>query len=144
MEIGAIEKLYYDADGDIAIPTWVELDKIQGASITSQRDVVEIKERALLETLTMNAHKSREITFQLTRRNSDADFKALQDAYEADTLLGFAVATGDIATSGTRAWIGEARITGWDDDQSHDSSTIAVTVRPAADYTTAPTIAETV
>ena len=141
---GRLQKAYYDADGDIATPMWIELGKIQGGGKTSQRDVSEIKERDLDETLVLLGHKSRELTLQLTRRPGQADFNALQDAYENGTKIGFAMVTGDITDSGQRGWQGEVYVTGWDDDQSHDGTVISVTIRLAADYDTAPDVVEVV
>jgi hypothetical protein len=53
-----------------------------------------------------------------------------------------AVMTGAIATAGSNGYQAEVYVTQFDDDQGHESTTRAVTLRPAADYVTAPAFVE--
>ena len=46
---GRLCKFYYDADGDIAAPTWVLVGEIQGGGMTSQAEVAEVRERSFDE-----------------------------------------------------------------------------------------------
>ena len=142
VKIGRLHKLYVDADGDIAVPTWVEYGEIQGGSRTGQRDVSEIKERAFDETLVMLGHKNREISLTATKRPGNTNFDLLQAAFESGAKVGIAMMTGPIATSGEQGYQAEMYVTGFDDDQANDATTVAVTLRPAADYVTAPDFVE--
>jgi hypothetical protein len=135
---GKLCKAYVDVDGSIATPTWVEAGKIQGLTKTEGRNVVEIAERAEDEVLVLLSHKTREISFELTRRPGNAVYDAIEDAFEAGTKIGVAIMSGGIAVVGSRGYQAEVYVTQFDDDQGHESSTRAVTLRPAADYTTAP------
>lgn len=139
---GRLCKLYLDVDGSIASPTWVELGKVQGAAKTSQRDLAEVKERVFDETTVLLGHNTKEFTVQLTRRPADTNYDTIEDAHESGAKVGIALMTGTITEVGQRGFQGEVYITGFDDDQSHDSTTVNVTFRPAADYTTAPAIVE--
>ena len=136
--IGRLHMFYVDADGDIATPTWVLYGKIQGANRTQQRDVAEIKERDLDETLVMLGHKNREITLPITKRPGDTNYDILEAAFESGAKVGIAMMTGPIATSGERGYQAEMYVTGFDDDEAHDATTINVTLRPCGDYVTAP------
>jgi len=139
---GRLCKAYLDVDGSIASPTWVELGKIQGAGKTSQRDLAEVKERVLDETTVLLGHNTKEFTLQLTRRPADTNYDTLEDAHESGAKVGIALMTGTITEVGQRGFQGECYVTGFDDDQGHDSTMVTVTLRPCADYTTAPAIVE--
>ncbi|MFV0445671.1 MAG: hypothetical protein ACK5Q5_18980 [Planctomycetaceae bacterium] len=136
--IGKLCKAYIDVDGDIAGPTWVEAPKIQGLSKTSSRNLAEIAERGEDDVLVLPSHINREISFELTRRPGDTVYDTLENAFEDGTKVGVAIMTGGIAVSGSRGYQAEVYVTQFDDDQGHEGTTVSVTVRPAADYTTAP------
>lgn len=137
-KIGKLKKFYIDVDGDIAAPTWVEVGTIQGLTKNSGRNVAELEERGEEEVLVMLGHKTREVTFQLTCRPGSTTYDAIEDAFENGTKIGIAAMTGPIATVGERGYQAEVYVTQFDDDQGHTNSAIAVTVRAAADYDTAP------
>lgn len=141
-KIGRLHKLYVEPSADLALPTWEEYGKIQGANRTGQRDVAEVKERDLEDTTVLLGHKNREITLPVTRRPGNTQYDYLEDAFENGTKIGIAMMTGEIATSGERGYQAEMYVTGFDDDQAHDSTSVQVTLRPAADYTTAPDFVE--
>lgn len=143
-KLGKARKLYIDVDGDIASPTWVEAGKIQGLSKSYSHNVAEIEERDEEEALVLLGHKVREITFELTVRPGNAVYDAIEDAFENQTKLGAAIFSGAIATSGERGYQAEVYVTNWDDDEAHTNSTVSITIRPAADYVTAPAFVETV
>lgn len=140
--IGRLHKLYVDADGSIASPTWVEYGEIQGASRSGGRDVAEVKERGLSETTVMLGHKTREISLTVTKRPGNTNFNILQTAYETGAKVGIAMMTGAIATVGEQGFQAECYVTQFDDDQAHDSTTATATLRPCADYVTAPAFVE--
>lgn len=141
--IGKACKLYYDADGDIATPTWVEIGKVQNVDVDWSRDEAEIKERDQDEATVMLGHKVRSITVEITRRPDNAVYDAIEAAAEAGTKIGLAAYTGAIATAGNRGWAGEVFVTAATDPQAHTGSTRTFTFRPAASYVTAPLFAET-
>lgn len=140
--IGRLHKLYIEATANLATPTWVEFGKIQGGNRTGQRDVSEVKERDEEDTLVMLGHRNREITLTITKRPGNTEYDVLETASESGAKVGIAMMTGDITTTGERGYQAEMYVTGWDDDQAHDSTVINATLRPAADYTTAPDFVE--
>lgn len=140
--IGKARKCYIDVDGDIETPMWVELGKIQGLSKSYSRNLAEIEERDVDDVTVEVGHMNREITIELTHRPGDTNFDAIQDAHENGTNIGLAIMSGDITTNGERGYQAEFKVTGWDDDEAHTNSAVSVTVRPAADYETAPAFVE--
>jgi hypothetical protein len=140
--IGRLHKLYIDADGDIATPTWVEYGKIQGASRSGSRDVAEVKERDLDDTLVMLGHKNREITVTVTKRPGNTQFDLLQAAFEAGSKVGVAMMTGAIATVGEQGYQAEMYVTNFESPEENDSTVCNVTLRPCADYVTPPDFVE--
>lgn len=136
--IGKARKCYLDIDGDIASPTWVELGKIQGLSKNYGRNLAELEERDVDDVTVMPGHMNREVTIELTHRPGNTSFDAIQDAHEAGSKIGLAIMSGVITNAGEVGYQAEFYVTGWDDDEAHTNSTVSVTVRPAADFTTAP------
>lgn len=145
VKIGRLHKLYIEPSADLALPSWVEYGKIQGANKTGQKDRSEIKERDLAITTEISGHRKDEITLTLTKRPGNTEYDALEDAAQGDNIkIGIALMTGDIATPGERGFQAEMIVVGWDDDQAHDNSTVQVTLAPSANYVTAPAFVETV
>lgn len=136
--VGRLHKLYVDADGDIASPTWVEYGEIQGASVTCQRDVAEVKERSVQETTVMLGHINTEVSLTVTKRPGNTNYDILRSAFYAGAKVGIATMTGPIATVGEQGFQAEMFVVGFDDPQENDSTTCDVTLRPCAVYVTAP------
>lgn len=136
-EVGYIEEVYYDTDGDIASATWVAFPGVQDVQFTSQSNKAEIAERNVKYVGVVPTHKVVSITVVITKKNGDTDYDALRAAHDADTKLGIATMTGPIATVGEKGWQGEVYITGWDDDGSHEGNNVTLTLEPAANATTA-------
>lgn len=140
--IGRLHELHVDADGDIASPTWVEYGEIQGGNRTSQRNVSEVAERGLDEITVMLGHKKKEMSFTITKRPGNTNFDLIQAAHESGAKIGIAMMTGPIATSGEQGFQGEVYVTGFDSDESNESTVCSITMMPCADYTTAPDLVE--
>ena len=140
--LGKNRKFYIDVDGAIATPTWTLAGKIQGLQLSGPHNVAEIEEREEEEVLVLLAHKKRTLSLQLTHRPGNTIYDAIQDAYENQTKIGVAIMSGPIANSGERGYQAEMYVEDFDDDQGHTNTAVAVTLRPAADYATAPTFVE--
>ena len=135
---GRLHKLYIDPAGDMTTPTWTEYGKIQGGGQTSGRDVSELKERDTDETTVLLGHRNNEQSLTITRRHGNTQFDALRTAHINGSKISIAMMTGTITDSGERGYQAEMYVTQFDDDQSHESNSISVTLRPAADYVVAP------
>lgn len=141
-QIGKNCRLYYST-APLLTATWVHAGKIQGASKSQGRDVAEVKERDCNDTLVLRGHVTRELTLTLTRRPGSVFYDMIRAAAEAEDGSGneiviLAIMNGPIATVGVDGFQAEFVVTQIDDDQAHDSTSLSVTLRPSANYTTAP------
>ena len=136
-EVGFIEEIYYDADGDIASPTWVLIPGVQDVQESASKNVAEIAERNVAEIGVMPTHTNREYTVTITKKNGNTNYDALKAAFEDNTRIGIAAMTGPIATAGEKGFQAEAFIVGWDDDGSHEGNSATLTIRAGANATTA-------
>lgn len=136
-EVGFIEEIYYDADGDIASPTWVLIPGVQDVQESSSKNVSEIAERNVPVIGTVPTHTNWSVDVTITKKNGDTGYDALKAAYEDNTRIGVAVMTGPIATAGEKGFQCEAYITQWNNDGSHEGNNVTITIRPAAVPTTA-------
>ena len=136
--LGKLCRAYVEPTATIEGGTWEELGRIQGLTKNGSRNVAEIAEREEEEVLVLVSHKTREISFDITRRPGSAGYDAVEAAFEGGTKIGLTVLTGDIEDADSRGYQAEVYVTQFDDDQGHEATTVSVTCRPAADYTTAP------
>ena len=141
--IGKNRKAYYDADGSIASPTWVEIGKCQAADMSGDRDKAEVKERDCDFTTYMAGHWNIEPTIELTVRPGNSVYDALWTAWDTGGLIGIAISTGAIATQGNQHFQAEVLITSWQSGGGHTDVTATLTFSPYAGYTTAPAMAQT-
>lgn len=136
-EIGYTEEIYYDADGDIASPTWVLIPGVQDVQEDSSMNVSEFAERNVPVIGVEVTHENYSVDVTISKRNGETSFNALRTAYRARTKIGLAVMSGPIATVGESGFQCEARITAWKPDGSHEGNSAVITIRPAANPTTA-------
>lgn len=118
--------------------TFAPLGKLQGLNKTQGKDVAEIKERDINETTVLTGHFNREISLQLSRRPGNTQYERFAGAFEAGTPVPMAISSGPLTVPGHRGIMAEMEVTQFDDDQAHESTVIAVTLRPSGNYTLAP------
>lgn len=136
--VGKNHKLYYDADGDIASPTWVEVTICQSVTANQEWDVTDIRERGTAPVLAAVSHYNIPIEITLTRRPASTIYAAFKTAAVTGSKIGLAVMNGTVSTVGNKGWQGEFLITSNGDDQGPDSASATFTARLDAEYTTAP------
>lgn len=136
-EIGYTEEIYYDADGDIASPTWALMPGVMDVQENSTKNESEIAERNVATIGYEVTHTVYSVDVTLAKRNGDSDYDALKAAYEDNTRIGLAVMTGPVATVGEKGFQCEAFITAWNNDGSHEGNSVTLTLKPAANPTTA-------
>lgn len=136
-EVGYVEEIYYDADGDIASPTWVLMPGVSDVQVTSSKNEAEIAERNVYVVGVVPTHMNWSVSVTIEKRNGETSYDLLRAAYEDNTKIGVAVMTGLVATVGEKGFQCEAYITGWDDDGAHEGHTASLTIKPAAPATTA-------
>lgn len=140
-EVGFTEEIYYDADGDIASPTWVLIPGVQDVQESSTYNKAEIAVRNVDVVGVVPTHEVYSVDVTITKKNGHTDYDALRAAYQAKTKIGVAVMSGPIATVGEKGFQAEAYITAWNNDGSHEGSAVTITIEPAANATTAATVA---
>lgn len=136
-EIGYTEEIYYDADGNIATPTWVLIPGVQDVQENSSLNESEFAERNVPVIGVVPTHETYSVDVIISRRNGETSYDALRAAYRARTKIGLAVMSGPIATVGEKGFQCEAYITGWNSDGSHEGNNATLTIKPAANPTTA-------
>jgi len=136
-EIGFTEEIYYDADGDIASPTWVLMPGVQDVQENSTLNESEFAERNVNVIGVVPTHETYSVDVTISKRNGNTDFDALRAAYRGRTKIGLAVMSGAVATTGESGFQCEAYVTGWNNDGSHEGNNVTVTIKPAANPTTA-------
>lgn len=136
-QVGYVEEIYYDADGDIASPTWVLMPGVQDVQESSTKNKAEIAERNNAVQGVYPTHTVYSVDVTLTKNVGDTDYDALRAAYEDNTKIGVAVMSGPVATVGSAGFQAEAYITSWSSDGSHEGSGATITIEAAADPTTA-------
>ncbi len=139
-EVGYTEEIYYDADGDIASPTWVLIPGVQDVQENSAKNKSEIAERNVGTVGVEVTHTVYSVDITITKRNGNTDYDALRAAYEAGTRIGLAVMSGPVATVGEKGFQSEAYITSWSGDGSHEGNSVSITIEPAANPTTAASV----
>lgn len=142
-DIGFDGEIYYDADGDIASPTWVLMPGVQDVQENSAYNESEIAERNVRVIGVELTHESYSVDVTLTKRNGNSDYDALRAAYQAKTRIGLAVMSGPVATVGESGFQAEAYIASWNDDGSHEGNSVSLTIKPAANPTTAAAVVTT-
>ena len=139
-ELGYTEEIYYDADGSIAIPTWVLIPGVVDVQQNSSKNKADIAERNVPVVGVEVTHTVYSVDVTITKRNGNTNYDALRAAYEAGTRIGIAVMSGPVATSGEKGFQAEAYITSWSDDGAHEGNTVSLTFEPAANPTTAASV----
>lgn len=131
-------KTYYDADGNIAVPTWVELTGTSGVQLPSKWTTAKVLQRSPRIELNIPVHLQIPVTVKLPRRPGNTAFDIFMTAHRTDAKIGIAVMSGLITDTGEYGVQYEAKVTEANDDQGHDGVEVVFTVEPDANYTTAP------
>lgn len=143
VQVGYVEEIYYDADGDIASPTWVLIPGVQDVQESSSKNKAEIAERNVPVQGVEVTHTVYSVDVTITKDTGDTDYDALRAAYEDNTRIGLAVMSGPVATVGSAGFQCEAFITAWNNDGSHEGTAATITIEPAAHPTTAADLVTT-
>ncbi|MEZ6068270.1 MAG: hypothetical protein R3B90_21725 [Planctomycetaceae bacterium] len=110
--LGHLQKAYYDADG-VGGSSWSEIGQAADIRVNKDNNRVEIHERGVSVVLEKLGRTKVEVTMTLTVRPGATFYEAMRTAALAKTSVGFAFASANIATNGTKAWQGDLLIVGW-------------------------------
>jgi len=80
------------------------------------------------------------VSFSLLYEPADADYLALETAYQTKAALDLAILDGPITTAGSRGLRAKWKIFGWKRNEAlRDAVTIDVTIKPCYEITNPPT-----
>lgn len=132
--------LYRRTSGAWGSEVWGIIDNVQNLKFPQSRTKAAAPTRASIYNKTLVGQLDFTISFQMPRDVGDADFTALRTAFLAGTTVEVAVASGPIATTGTRYIKADCKITKMDEDEPIDGATMVdVELAIAADSTNEPT-----
>lgn len=137
--LGRQAKLYKN-DGTYASPSWTEITSVIDATINQSDQLVDCTDRGSDEykEQTPNYREVNvDVTFNLCE--TDSNLEAILNAADNRTVIEFAVATGDIAASGTRYLRMHAYVTNVTYNQPlEDRQTVSVQLVPAPNNNAKP------
>jgi len=132
VKLGLDGKLYYCAAGIGGTPTWTEVTAARDVTCTFSKGEADVTTRggggwkAVIGTI-----KDASIEFELVYDDADAAVQAILDAFLAGSILGLAVAKGDITQNGTRAFMADCAVLKFDEKEPLENAiTISVTAKP--------------
>lgn len=135
---GIHTKTYYDADGSIASPTWVELTGTSGVQMPSKWTTAKVLQRSPRFEMSLNCHLQCPITVKMPRRPGNTAFDIFMTAHRTDGKIGIAVMSGTITDTGHYGYQFECTVSEANDDQEHNSTDVVFVLEPTPNYTTAP------
>lgn len=127
-----IEGKLYRNTGSWASPVWNEIPNVKDLSLGLEKGEADASSRFTKWKLTRGAMKEATIEWGMIRDSTDADWLALHTAWLADTVVGFAVADGPIATAGTMYFKVECEILKFSHTENMEEVMITeVSIKPA-------------
>jgi len=138
IRLGMEAKLYIDPAG-VGGSSWSELANVKDVTLNLETGEADVTTRgnqgwrATVATL-----KDGSIEFEMVWDTADAGFTAIKDAYFNNSLIGFAIMDGDIATPGSQGLQADFSITNFSRNEPlEEAVTVSVTAKPTYS-TTAP------
>ena len=132
VRLGIDGKLYYCAAGIGGTPEWTEVTAAKDVNVPISKGEADVSTRggggwkATIGTL-----KDATIEFELVYDDADAAVQAILDAFLAGSIIGLAVAKGDITVNGTKVFMADCAILKFDEKEPLENAiTISVTAKP--------------
>jgi predicted secreted protein len=132
IKLGLDAKLYYCAAGIGGTPVWTEVTAAKDVTCTVNKGEADVSTRggggwkATVGTL-----KDASIEFEVVYDDADEAVQALLEAFIDDTVLGLAVAKGDITQNGTEVFMADCAVLKFDEKEPLENAiTISVTAKP--------------
>ena len=132
VKLGLDGKLYYCAAGIGGTPTWSEVTVAKDVTCTINKGEADVSTRGGGGwKATIGAMKDASIEFELVYDDADAAVQAILDAFLAGSILGLAVAKGDITQNGTKALMADCAVLKFDEKEPLENAiTISVSAKP--------------
>jgi len=132
-------KLYRNT-GTWASPTWSEIDTIRDNTLNMGGTEVDASRRASAFKLFLKGLKEISVEGQIIHDMDDTNCEALYDAYHNDTNVEILVLDGAVTTAGSEGVRFEAKVMQYNRSEPLDDLNAAdIVMKPAGDYTNAPT-----
>lgn len=139
--LGLDAKFYYDLDGTLASPTWVELDVARDVTTSASANESETSDRRTNFVTSCPALLTLETSVECTYENGNSQLEDLRNAFLNRTSVLIAVMDGDITVTGTQGFVYYAHVYSNDLAQPlTDSSTVSMTFKPATPPATDSTV----
>jgi len=132
VKLGIDGKLYYCAAGIGGTPEWTEVTAAKDVTCTINKGEADVSTRGGGGwKATIGTIKDASIEFELVYDDADAAVQAILDAFLAGSILGLAVAKGDITQNGTKVFMADCAVLKFDEKQPLENAiTISVTAKP--------------
>jgi len=132
-EMGIDGKLYYEAGGIPAVPSWTEYDDVQEVTLSMEHDVGDVNNRASAWKKTLLGNTDVTIDVTATYDNADTNYDAFVTAFTGKSLIAIAVMDGDITTSGNEGLQLDCYVTQMSRNEGADGTmTVTFQLKPSA------------
>ncbi len=139
-QVGQTCILYRRTSGAWGTEAWGIIDNVENLKLGNSRTKAGASTRASIYNKYLPGQLDASLSFQMPRNPADADIIALRTAFLAGTTVEMAVASGAIATTGTRYIKMDMKVVKMDEDEPLDGACMTdVEMVVAADSTNEPT-----
>jgi len=103
MKLGMEARLYYDAAGMSAAPTWTELTNVRDLTLSLEKGEADLTTRANNGwRATEGTLKDASVEFEMVWDTEDAGFTAIKDAYFGGNPIALAIMDGPVDADGSQ------------------------------------------
>lgn len=126
-----IDMTLYRNTGTFGSPTWLLIDIVRDNKVAQKKGEADVSRRKIKVRQFEPTIEEKGLEFQIIRDEADTNYTALQSAYDANTIVEFAICNGPIANSGQKYLRCEMKIFGFDQGEPLDgANTTDVTAKP--------------
>lgn len=123
-----------------AAPSWSHITLVRDASLPASRAEIDAAVRGDTWATYLTGVIEAGAEFTIAMDPTDDNYQALEGAFKNDTNVELAIMSGPITTGAERGLRAEFKVTQFNRQEGYgDLMTVDVVVKPAADYTNAPT-----
>jgi len=140
MKLGMEARLYYDAAGMSADPTWTELTNVRDLTLNLEKGEADLTTRANNGwRATEGTLKDASVEFEMVWDTEDAGFTAIKDAYFNGTPIALAIMDGAVDADGSQGlWADFSIISFSRSEPLEEGISVSVTAKPAYNPTYPP------
>lgn len=144
-KVGRDCKLYYSTTGIGGIPTFVELKITKSPELGLEGAESEVDDRDGDYTRYLVGKFKAPLELTISRNVGHVGYKALRNAFLGRSIIGIAMASGDMATSGEEVFKGDFVVTKFPISEGlNDALEVACTLQLAANSANPPSFSDVV